>query len=259
VHEPNISPWRRTVCGDLTAAFDFSRRDTASVSLPDTDGYRPADDQRHPDYVPTPPATGRLPRQERGVRPARPLKYVPHVDASAGPAAGTIALTFASGPHTGAGFLVTSADGADEGPWTYTAAAGRTVSGTWDRTAAKGAYDLTVHGPNGFLREFAGTAGRPGTAPEVTARHTGGDLELTFTAGGGSGPVRFRLAGARGGARTVRVRAGEHVRHRVELAASRRWYDVTVTVEGDPAFRRRFAGHVENGRPGVSDPALGGE
>ena len=26
--EPNISPWRRAVCGDLTSAFDFARRDT---------------------------------------------------------------------------------------------------------------------------------------------------------------------------------------------------------------------------------------
>jgi phospholipase C len=38
--------------------------------------------------------------------------------------------------------------------------------------------------------------------------------------------------------------------------ASRRWYDLTVTSEADPAFLRRFAGHVENGQPGVSDPAI---
>ncbi|MBA5220355.1 phosphocholine-specific phospholipase C [Streptomyces griseoaurantiacus] len=256
VHEPNISPWRRTVCGDLTAAFDFSRRDTGAVSLPDTEGYRPPDGLRHPDYVPTPPATGRLPRQEPGTRPARPLPYVPHVDASAERGAGSLTLTFSSGPHAGAAFLVTSG-GAEEGPWTYTAAPGRPVSGTWDRAEAKGAYHLTVHGPGGFLREFAGTARKGAAAPEVTARHTDGDLELTFT-GGAAGTLRYRLAGARGGARTFRVRAGERVRHRVPLAASRRWYDLTVTVDGDPSFRRRFAGHVENGRAGVSDPALGG-
>jgi phospholipase C len=29
-----------------------------------------------------------------------------------------------------------------------------------------------------------------------------------------------------------------------------------VTSEAAPAFLRRFAGHVENGRPGVSDPAI---
>ena len=52
------------------------------------------------------------------------------------------------------------------------------------------------------------------------------------------------------------MRAGTAVKHTFDLAASRRWYDLTVTSEADPAFLRRFAGHVENGRPGVSDPAV---
>jgi phospholipase C len=45
----------------------------------------------------------------------------------------------------------------------------------------------------------------------------------------------------------------------VDLTASKRWYDVTVTSEADPAFLRGFAGHVENGHPGVSDPAIASE
>src|SRR6185503_15137096 len=39
VQEPNISPWRRAVCGDLTSAFDFIACDVAGASLPDTSGY----------------------------------------------------------------------------------------------------------------------------------------------------------------------------------------------------------------------------
>jgi phospholipase C len=35
-----------------------------------------------------------------------------------------------------------------------------------------------------------------------------------------------------------------------------RWYDVTVLTDHDPSFERRFAGHVETGRPGVTDPAI---
>jgi phospholipase C len=35
-------------------------------------------------------------------------------------------------------------------------------------------------------------------------------------------------------------------------------YDLTVEVESDPGFRQQLAGHVENGRDGWSDPALGG-
>ncbi|MFD8305337.1 phosphocholine-specific phospholipase C [Streptomyces sp. NPDC059690] len=253
VHEPNISPWRRAICGDLTSAFDFSHKDVKPVALPATDGYLPPDHNRHPDYVPTPPADGSLPKQERGLRPARPLKYTPYVDGSADTAAGKFTLTFTSGAKAGAAFLVTSANRTD-GPWSYTTEAGKTVADTWNSAYSGGSYDLTVHGPNGFLRAFKGVNKAAG--PEVTARHRGDDIELTLT-NKGPGTVRLKLSGGYGcRTRFLTVRPGATVKHTVDLAASRRWYDLTVTSEADPAFLRRFAGHVENGRPGVSDPGL---
>lgn len=39
------------------------------------------------------------------------------------------------------------------------------------------------------------------------------------------------------------------------LASSHQWYDVTVSDGAAGTFSRRFAGHVENGRPSDSDPA----
>ncbi|WP_037863204.1 phosphocholine-specific phospholipase C [Streptomyces sp. NRRL S-340] len=253
VREPNISPWRRAVCGDLTAAFDFSGKDTALVSLPDTAGYAPRDHDRHPDYVPTPPAQGSLPRQEPGRRPTRPLRYAPVVDGSVDAAAGKYTLTFASGAQAGAAFLVTSGSRSD-GPWTYTTEAGKTVSDTWNSVYSGGSYDLSVHGPNGFLRVFKGPGRTAG--PEVTARPAGDDIELTFT-NRGSKTVDLAVADGYGGGRTtVQVQPGAAVRRRVVLAASERWYDLTVTSGADPSFLRRFAGHVENGLPGVSDPAI---
>lgn len=257
VREPNISPWRRAICGDLTSAFDFSRPDSGPAALPRTDAYEPPDRERHPDYRPAPPADPAMPRQERGLRPARPLKYAPYVDASAGPGAGTLTLTFASGAEAGAAFHVTSGN-RDDGPWMYTTGAGRTVSGDWDAACSRGSHDLTVHGPNGFLRAFRDGGGTAG--PEVTARHSGDDLRLTLT---NRGAVTDRLTvtdGYGGGApATVAVRPGATVRHTVDLARGRRWYDVTVTSDARPGFLRRFAGHVENGRPGVSDPATATE
>src|SRR5262249_44491840 len=71
--EHNITRWRRTVCGDLTSAFDFSSPNHSRVALPDTSSYEPPDNERHPDYVPTPPSNQALPRQERGLRRARAL------------------------------------------------------------------------------------------------------------------------------------------------------------------------------------------
>ncbi|WP_282701409.1 phospholipase C, phosphocholine-specific [Streptomyces sp. CC219B] len=253
VRETNISPWRRTVCGDLTSAFDFSRRDSRPAHLPGTDAYEPQDRERHPDYRPTPPADPDMPRQERGRRPSRPLKYAPHVDGSVDAAAGKFTLTFASGPHAGAAFHVTSGSRTD-GPWFYTTEAGTTLSDTWNSVYSGGSYDLTVHGPNGFVRWFKGSNKTDG--PEVTARHSGDDIALTCTNKGPSS-VRLKIADGYGGpGATLTVRPGATVRRTIGLAASRRWYDLTVTADSDPAFLRRFAGHVENGRPGVSDPAL---
>ncbi|MFE2075060.1 phosphocholine-specific phospholipase C [Streptomyces misionensis] len=253
VREPNISPWRRAVCGDLTSAFDFSRKDAGAVRLPSTAGYRPPDRDRHPDYVPKPPANPELPRQERGGRPTRPLKYAPVVDGSADTGAGTFTLTFASGAHAGAVFLVTSGNRGD-GPWTYTTEAGKTLSDTWNSAYSGGVYDLAVHGPNGFLRVFKG--GNRSAGPEVTARYAGERVELVLT-NQGSGAARLRIADGYGGAPVaVTVRPGATVRHTVDLTRGHRWYDLTVTSDDDPAFVRGFAGHVENGRPGVSDPAI---
>ncbi|MFF5403588.1 phosphocholine-specific phospholipase C [Streptomyces misionensis] len=253
VREPNISPWRRAVCGDLTSAFDFSRKDAGAVRLPSTAGYRPPDADRHPDYVPKPPANPSLPRQERGSRPTRPLRYAPVVDGSADTGAGTFTLTFASGAHAGAVFLVTSGNRGD-GPWTYTTEAGKTLSDTWNSAYSGGVYDLAVHGPNGFLRVFKG--GNRSAGPEVTARYAGDRVELVLT-NQGSGAARLRIADGYGGApAAVTVRPGATVRHTVDLTRGHRWYDLTVTSADDPAFVRGFAGHVENGRPGVSDPAI---
>ncbi|MGW1957531.1 phosphocholine-specific phospholipase C [Streptomyces sp. NPDC001920] len=253
VRETNISPWRRAVCGDLTSAFDFSRKDSRPAALPGTEAYEPPDRERHPDYRPTPPADPDMPGQEPGLRPSRPLKYAPHVDGSVDVAAGRFTLTFASGAKAGAAFHVTSGNRAD-GPWMYTTEAGKSIADTWNSAYSNGSYDLTVHGPAGFVRWFKGSNKADG--PEVTARHRGDDIELTCT-NKAKGSARLKIVDGYGGRpTTVTVRPGATVCRRIGLAASRRWYDLTVTSDTDPAFLRRFAGHVENGRPGVSDPAI---
>ncbi|TWD84754.1 phospholipase C [Kribbella amoyensis] len=252
VHEPNISPWRRAICGDLTSAFDFSSENSKPARLPDTSAYRPPDNKRHPDYVPTPPAVGELPSQERGSRRTRPLPYAPSVDGLADPATGKYQLTFASGPDAAAQFQVIAANRTD-GPWTYTTEAGKSLSDSWNSAYSQGSYDLTVFGPNGFLRSFRG---KPVAGPEVKARHNArtGNLDLTL-ANHGSTDHHLTITNAYGGRpKQLNVRAGTTAKYSVEL--THRWYDVEVVSVSDDAFRRRLAGHVETGAAGVTDPAI---
>ncbi|MGD6740661.1 phosphocholine-specific phospholipase C [Streptomyces sp. BH106] len=255
VKETNISPWRRAICGDLTSAFDFSMKVTDPAELPDTSGYTPPDRDRHPSYVPKPPAQGALPRQEAGSRPSRPLAYAPYVDGAADVATGKYRLTFSGGDQAGAAFQVRSLSRGD-GPWTYTAEAGKSIADSWNSTYSEGRYDLTAHGPNGFLRAFQGDNKTAG--PEVTARHDAGtgNLGLTLT-NPTSAAVRLTVTNAYGGAvQTYTVPAGGTVRQAVDLKNTRRWYDLTVRAEGVTGWLRRLAGHVENGTPAVSDPGI---
>ncbi len=96
--------------------------------------------------------------------------------------------------------------------------------------------------------------------PEVTARHdaVSGGLELTFV-NGGAATVRLTVRSAAaygGGVQTFAVGAGATVTHALDLRGSKSWYDVTVISDVDATFLRRFAGHVETGRAGSSDPGL---
>jgi phospholipase C len=235
VHEPNISPWRRAICGDLSTAFDFGKARPAVPALPDTTGYAPPDRVRHPDYVPTPPADPALPLQEPGVRRARPLPYDLAADARV--TAKELRIDFASRGHAGAVFYVTSTA---HDPRTYTATAGRRLTGTW---TVGPDFDLTVHGPNGFLRQVRGAG------PDITARHDAcGEVHLTLSHHG-SRPVTLIV----GGSGPIRLRAGQRVTHTIQ---ARGWYDVSITSDAGHRYLRRLAGHVETGAPGTSDPAL---
>ncbi len=162
--ETNITAWRRAICGDLTAAFDFATPNTSRVSLPDTSAYEPPDKERHPDYVPLPPSNQALPSQERGLRPARALPYEVQVSGTADIANGVFRIDFANTGQAGACFQVRSGNTPD-GPWTYTVEAGKSLSNSWAVAPGnQGRYDLSVYGPNGFLRTFRGTA-----SPEAQA------------------------------------------------------------------------------------------
>ena len=243
VMEPNISPWRRAVSGDLTSLFDFADGGGWTAVAGGDDGIARADAQSH---LPLPdPSQGALPRQEPGQRPARPLPY--DFDVTLAPAGEGRTLTLANRGTAGVGVVAYSAR-AGEGPWFYMAEAGKTLSQAL-RLAAPA--DLSVHGPNGFYRRVRGSG------VEVTAHHEDGALVLTLR-NMGDKPAALEIRNAYAGdvvRRTIAPRAGDEVR--TALAQSDHWYDLTVTRAGDPVLLRRFAGHVETGHASKSDPLIG--
>jgi phospholipase C len=262
VHEPHISPWRRAVCGDLTTAFDFGGVQPDHVALPATSQYAPPDQLRHENYRPKPPQVGQLPSQEPGVRLARSLPYAVAVDGQV-ESDGRLQLNFTNRGQAGVSLLVTSSE-RDDGPWSYTVEAGKQLSAQWETPHGASGYQLSVYGPNGFLREFAGS--HPGAAPgrprgEVRAQigESSDQLRLTLINTGRS-TAHFRVqpnAYSDEPARHYQVHSGGSVEDVWDISHSAHWYDLSVSIDADPNFLRRLAGHHETGRPSLSDPAMG--
>jgi phospholipase C len=260
--EPNITAWRRAVSGDLTSAFNFRTPNDAVVPLPGTTSYVPPDNDRHPDYSPSVPAAQSMPKQEPGVRPARAVPYELHVAGETDVSGGSVKIYFGNTGRSAAVFQVRSGDG-QSGPWTYTVGSQAYLADTWT-FGGEGAstYDLSVYGPNGFLRVFRGSvSGRESanlavvTAYERSPERPGITLDIHNR---GAEVANVRISDAYGGQPVAAsVQPGRSLLWHWSLEASFGWYDLTIEVESDPTFERQLAGHIETGFDSASDPALG--
>ncbi|WP_423198811.1 MULTISPECIES: phosphocholine-specific phospholipase C [unclassified Cupriavidus] len=270
VMETNISPYRRAVMGDLTSAFDFVNPNVNALpTLPSRTKAQADSDRTAQEALPQVPQPAEsaqaLPLQAAGTRPSRKLPYTLHVSGAEEPVNRLMRLKFQNDGTQAAVFHVYDRLHLAEPPRRYAVDAGKGIEGTWDVfTRDNGKYDLWVVGPNGFHRAFAGDASTPSTAgataPEIRVCYdvANGDVMLTLL-NRGANPCTFSVksnAYRTDGPWTFDVAAGKSVDHLWKLADQSHWYDFTVTtLQG--GFTRRFAGRVENGKDGVSDPAMG--
>ena len=252
--EPNITPWRNAVCGDLTSAFNFRTPNAAAVRLPSTAGWAPPNNSRHADFVPVPPVAQAMPKQERGTRRARALPYEMH--AYGVTSAQTLDLTFAATGRQAVVFQVRTANPLD-GPRTYTVEPGRSLADSIAHNALP--YDITVGAPNGFFRRFKGAVLLGATGLHVQESYVaGGHLLRLSLVNGNSAAVGVLVTDAYS-RRTFQVviQAGKSVVHDVPLLSTRGWYDLTVTTPAIPSFGVQLAGHVEDGFESITDPQIG--
>ena len=247
VQEPNLTPWRRAVCGDLTSAFDFNRADDRMPALPDTSAYEPTG-QPKPTYTPTPPANGSVPTQESGVRPSRRLAY--RFDVAFVPGSGSLGLAILNPGELGIHLQARSLT-VPGAPYSYTVGAGDTLSAA---VPNPGTYDLSLHGPNGFYRHYAGS---PATAVSVEPRidHGAGTVRLALEGGSHRDPVLVRIADAYGRTRELELRGPRTINVRTEGTGG--WYDIALSTPSDPSFAIRLAGRLESSDWLTSDPQLG--
>ncbi len=293
IRETNISAWRRAVCGDLTSVFKPYNGEKVPLPTPvERESFLGSIHQAQFKDLPAGfkkltaaeqeqarqniRMLAAMPRQEKGGRPSCALPYELSVDGALSADGKKFVIRFAADRQlfgaraAGAPFHV-YAPGKSKSlaggmevcrNWAYAVLPGDRISDEWPLADFEGGkYHLRVHGPNGFFREFQGTAADPrleislGNGPEQEA-----GLRLVHK--GTNAPVKLIVESLRYGSisREVQVgKAGEAYSPRsvtLDLKKSFGWYDFKITAPDFPNFAQRYAGRVETGQESYSDPAL---
>ena len=292
ITETNISDWRRTICGDLTSVFrpyqgegvaspDFVKKDpfvegihkAKFKKLPDDYKLLTNDEiaQLNSDLYASP----YMPQQEKGIRPSSALAYELFADGRLTNDKTAFELKFTAGNKVfgdkalGAPFNVYAPGkyaGQDVRTWAYGLKAGDTLTDLWPvHEFEDNHYHLRVYGPNGFLREFKGSAADPGITADfdyqrslASSNKLTGNVELKIT-NTTAHPHQVEITdhAYKTNSRKKQLPASGKASFVLNLESSHGWYDFSIRVAGDTRFERRYAGRVETGRPSYSDPFMG--
>ncbi|MGW4487326.1 alkaline phosphatase family protein [Amycolatopsis sp. NPDC004368] len=266
----NINDWRRSVSGNLLSAIDFSNFDTSFPKLP-----KPADllksvvvDASLP-AVPQPAVGAQvMPTQKiTGKAKRSPLSFQPNGVLVENHDKGTATATFSvdGGPSGKAVSLVGLADkyvpalvgaeplGIGQDALPLTASNHNAKSYTWDTKTTNGKYAFTFHGPDHFIRSFAGTVvpanDRTSAQPRVDVRLVKGHgrsaatVEFTLAADGRKAVTYTLVANDFAGRKTtIQVPAGK--KDVISWPTEDGYYDVIITAKESPDFQQRYAGRA---------------
>lgn len=293
--EPNISSWRRSICGDLSSVFrpfngekvplpDYVDRNSHmetiyKASLRDIpDNFKALSEVEAAQVNTAPQLSPWLPRQEAGTKPSNALSYQLEVDGGFELASKNVSVRFHASQELfgkaalGAPFQVYGRNYRDEGAfealrvWNFAVRAGDTLDYQWeiDRFYQK-QYDLEVYGPNGFYRRVRGKHSDPRLSIRATYKPDG-----RFA---GTGGVKIYLVNEDINAVSLRVSDNAYLAGATSVTLapnaeksllirtddSYGWYDFSVSVIGDNTYERRYAGRNELGKHSRTDPYMGGE
>ena len=291
IKEPNISDWRRTVCGDLTSVFrpykgdeiptpDFLPKDKFAESINKAQFKKVPDDFKQLDadeiaqINKDPKLSPHMPKQEKGVKPSCALPYQLYADGSLNKDKSAFEMKFTAASEvfgknaSGSPFNVYAPgkySNEDVRTWAYTAVAGDTLTDAWPVSAFENNnYHLRVYGPNGFFREFKGNVADPNLniaceyqrSPADNKKLTGNiDLKIeNLSREGHQIEITDHAYATNDHKKTVS--AGSAMRLALNLDTSHGWYDFSVKVIGSQGFEKRYAGRVETGNSSFSDPQM---
>ena len=271
VFEPNISDWRRAICGDLTSAFDFKTPNSklADLKLPNTDDYkqRLAHAAQQPSLkIPDIQSAGGQVVGQMGLRPA---PYRLKADAIAENE--NFFVNLANNGASGAVFTIHDHAAYDiAGPWRYTLDKGQSYNaGDWNNEG-RHLYDLHIHGPNGFYRHFAGRTVshdkpiqdplevifnedyRTGAITLIISNKTDKDIEIELAM-----DDDYKVANNEQQTTKIIINPTKSTNISYSLINSSGWYSLKLSHNQSNEWLRHYAGHVETGKASKTDPGIG--
>jgi phospholipase C len=291
IQEPNISNWRRAVCGNLSSVFRPYNGE--KIELPTPVKKEPFIETIHKAQFKDVPSnfsklspenianankqadTSFLPQQEKGIRSSNALPYELYCDCHIESDKRSVSITMLAdstlfGTRAAGSAFQVFAPGKYKGEpvrvWDYATAPGDMLRDVWEiADFEKEQYHLRVYGPNGFYREFIGN----NQDPELTVQcgYERDNLSIGNVVirliNKSQTPLTVQISdNAYGtGSRTVVVPALRVMRRKklvtMHLQKSFGWYDLSVRVKGNDVYQQSFAGRVETGQPSKTDPLMG--
>jgi phospholipase C len=290
IEEPNISQWRRTICGDLSSIFRpyngekiktpaFVERDSFLKDIHKAKfknipaNYRPLKKTEIIQINKNPAPFAIMPHQEKGIRSSCALPYELYADGNLDIDRKSFAITFKSGDKllgngsAGSPFQV-YAPGIylqeNVRVWDYAVMAGDTLEDSWPvNDFENNQYHLRVYGPNGFFREFRGNKNDPliqvnclyETGKANPGKFTGNITLSISNAEEHSHIIEITDNAYKASKRTHTIAASGILS--IGTSKSYGWYDFSIKIKGNNLFEKRYAGRVETGLAGKTDPAMG--
>jgi phospholipase C len=295
IHLANISEWRRTICGDLTSAFTpyngeklgaipFLNRDKKVEEVynakfkEEPNAFKKLSDQEIAAISANPLL---IALQEKGVRTSSALPYELYTHGKLSADKKSFELNLTAGNNAfgknaaGSPFRVyapvkyndeISKDEISRN-WSFAVKAGDQLAYNWPVNAFENSqYHLRVEAPNGFYREFIGDSKNPQITVSCdyekgrlsAAKLTGNVVVNIVNNDSKAHSIIVTDNGYKAAAITKVIPANSKEAVVLDLSKNFNWYDFSVKIKDHDVFEERFAGRVETGAAGKTDPLMGG-
>lgn len=150
--------------------------------------------------------------------------------------------------------------------WSFAVSAGDNIGAQWPlENFDNNLYHLRVYGPNGFFREFTGNQSDPLVLVKLEYERTKNSPQK-FT-----GNVILQLKNLSDENHTIEISDNSYKNEKqsfvlnkmdtneivLDLKKNFNWYDISLKINGNSLFEKRYAGRVETGEHSKSDPFMG--